>query len=278
MIVDSHQHLWQVGRNGHQWPTPDLASIWRDFEPADLHEIAVPAGVTASVLVQSQPSDLDTDWMLDIAANDTLIQAVVGWADLASPYAVRRVVHLAQQPKLKGLRPMLQGLTDDEWILQPEVQPALMAMTDLGLRFDALIFPRHLKVIDRLAKAHPGLKIVIDHCAKPPIAANDSGATRAWQDNITLVAQNTNIVCKLSGLITEASDEQAIDDVTAYADHAYDSFGPYRLMWGSDWPVVNLRTTYSAWLDWTKAWLATKPPEARMRILSGTARNFYNLT
>ncbi len=278
MIIDSHQHLWQIGRNGHEWPTSDLSAIWRDFESDDLHTVATTAGITATVLVQSQSSDADTDWMLSIAANDTLIKGVVGWADLAAPSSVKRATFLAQQPKFKGLRPMLQGLNDDEWILQPAVQPALAAMADLGLRFDALIFPRHLKVIDRLAKAFPGLRIVIDHCAKPPIAANDSQATNAWRDGIAIVAQNANIFCKLSGVITEASDGQTIDDTAPYADHVLDSFGPERLMWGSDWPVVNLRTTYATWLDWSRVWLDTKSPEARAQILSGTARRFYQLT
>ncbi len=278
MLVDAHQHLWQIGRNGHEWPTPDLAAIHRDFGVDDLKAVTAECGVTGTVLVQSQPNDVDTDWMLAVAAEAPLIKGVVGWADLAAPNAPARIAHLARQPKLKGLRPMLQGLADDEWILRPDVQPALDALMRLGLTFDALIFPRHLPVIARLAEARPGLRIVIDHGAKPPIAANDAAATQAWRDGITAVARHKNVLCKLSGLITETASGQSSDALAPYADHLLAAFGPNRLMWGSDWPVVALRLGYRQWFGWTRAWVDRLDVPAQTAIFGGAAAAFYSLT
>lgn len=273
MVIDSHQHLWQIGRNGHAWPTSDLAAIHRDFGLEDLRAEAV--AVDGSVLVQSQPSDLDTDWMLRVAAAEPFIKGVVGWADLETPSAPTRLAALAAKPKLKGIRPMLQGFADDQWILRDKVQPALRAITDLSLRFDALIFPRHLTIIDRLARSYPTLSIVIDHSAKPQIGSGDD---TLWRDGMARVADNPNVFCKLSGLATEMSSGLSLDAAASYADHVLSCFGPDRLMWGSDWPVLNLRTTYNAWQDWTSAWLADQPVQVRGAIFGGTARRFYQLT
>lgn len=273
MVIDSHQHLWQIGRNGHEWPTPDLTSIHRDFGPEDFRAEAL--RVDASVLVQSQPSDLDTDWMCAVAAETSFIKGIVAWADLESATATARLKELARRPKVKGIRPMLQGLADDEWILHGTVRPALSAMTDLGLRFDALIFPRHLTVINRLARTYPSLSIVIDHCAKPQIG---SGNDSKWRDGIARVAGNPNVFCKLSGLATEMTESLSLDAARPYADHVLACFGADRLMWGSDWPVVNLRTTYDTWQDWTSAWLAPQSEAARDAVFGGTARRFYQLT
>lgn len=274
MIVDSHQHLWQIGQNGHEWPTPDLAPIHRDFVTADLVAVTGAAGVDATVLVQSQPADADTDWMLDVAGASPLIQGVVGWADLAGPDAPKRLAALAERPKLKGIRPMLQGLPDDEWILRDDVRPALEALLTHGLRFDALVFTRHLPAIDRLAKALPELPIIIDHCAKPPLAASDIGG---WREAIARVADNANVVCKLSGLFTEMRADQDPFEASPIADHVLSVFGADRLMWGSDWPVVALRCPYADWLHWTKTWLDGKTADIRTNVLGNTARRVYAL-
>ncbi|MBW8734903.1 MAG: amidohydrolase family protein, partial [Asticcacaulis sp.] len=263
--------------NGHEWPTPDLEPIHRDFVPADLVAVTAMAGVDATVLVQSQPADSDTDWMLDVADDCPLIQGVVGWADLAAPDALERLTELAKRPKLKGIRPMLQGMSDETWILRDDVRPALKALSNLGLRFDALIFTRHLPAIDQLAKAFPDLPVIVDHCAKPPIADNAPAAVQAWRDGIARVAENPNVVCKLSGLFTEMRPDQPLDAALPFADHVLSTFGPERLMWGSDWPVVLLRQPYAAWLDWTKAWLGGKTAEVHTAVLGSTARRVYAL-
>jgi len=275
LIVDAHHHLWQIGRNGHEWPTPDMDAIHRDFEPAHLTSALEGTDVTATVLVQSQPSDLDTDWMLNIAANNILIKGVVGWADLSATNAPARIQALARQPKLKGLRPMLQGLPQDDWILRQEVRPALAAMIDHGLSFDALVFTRHQPAIVALAQAFPDLSIVIDHGAKPPFATRQD--MPVWRERIGAAAQCANIACKLSGLFTELAPGQDTADVIPVADHLFAIFGPDRLMWGSDWPVVDLACGYKPWLDWTQRWLDNKKSSAREAILWRTACAFYRL-
>jgi len=275
LIVDAHQHLWRIGKNGHEWPTPDLDVIHRDFVTADLTEVTEAAGVDATVLVQSQPSDADTDWMLDVADGSALIRGVVGWADLAAANAPQRLAHLAKRSKLKGIRPMLQGLADDNWILRDAVRPALEALLEHSLRFDALVFTRHLAAIDTLAKTFPDLPIIIDHCAKPPLA---TGNLSAWRDAIARVAENANVTCKLSGLFTEMRPDQGLGGAMPIADHVLSVFGADRLMWGSDWPVVLLRGSYDTWLDWTKVWLGDKTADVKANILGNTARRVYALS
>jgi len=275
LIIDAHHHLWRIGRNGHEWPTPDLSVIHRDFEPADLARTVAGTDVVATVLVQSQPSDLDTEWMLDVAVDSDLIRGVVGWADLSAPDAPARVRALARRPKLKGLRPMLQGLAQDDWILRPEIRPAITAMTDEGLSFDALVFTRHLPSIVALAKAFPSLAIVIDHAAKPPFAT--PADMTSWRARILDAARCPNIACKLSGLFTELAPGQDQAEIAPSADHLLSVFGAERLMWGSDWPVVDLAGSYATWLDWTRRWLDNADTSAREAILSRTARAFYRL-
>lgn len=274
MVIDAHQHLWQIGRNDLSWPTPDLDAIHRDFMPADLREATEGLGISGTVLVQSQPSETDTSWLMLLARAEPLIQAVVGWTDLLAPSAPQRIAWLARQPKLKGLRPMLQGL-DDDWILQEAVQPALAAMSAHGLRFDALVYSRHLPAIDRLAQTYPDMSIIIDHGAKPPISRPKEGA--AWRKAISHIARHPNVTCKLSGLLTETAANQDASSVLPYVDHLFDCFGPDRLMWGSDWPVVLLKDSYRAWFDWTQGWLSAKDTRTRDAILGGTARLIYEL-
>lgn len=275
MRIDAHHHLWRIGSHGQVWPGPDLAAIYRDFDVHDLKLAMHGLGIDGTVLVQSQPSDADTEWLLRTAADEPLIRGVVGWTDLTAPDAPGRIAWLAAQPKLKGLRPMLQGLADDAWILREEVRPALKAMIDHDLTLDALVFPRHLAVIDRLAFDWPELAIAIDHGGKPAIGRPAEAA--AWRAAMSVLGERGKLCCKLSGLVTEMADGQALDEVTAYADHLYEVFGPDRLMWGSDWPVVNLRSSYRGWFGWTHAWLGAKPGKAADALLGATATRFYHL-
>ena len=278
-MIDAHQHLWRIGQNGHEWPTPDLTAIYQDFLPEDLILATQTLGIEGTVLVQSQPSAADTDWMLAVAANTPLIKGVVGWTDMAAPDAPERIAALAKQPKLKGLRPMLQGLPSDDWILRDDLRPALETMIAHGLVFDALVFTRHLPFIDQLAKRHPDLFIVIDHGAKPPLGQPEGMAQ--WREGIAVAGRNPNVACKLSGLLTEIADNpphQEIDErLTLCADHLLAVFGPERLMWGSDWPVVLLKNSYSHWFDWTIRWLSGKPDDYRTTIMGKTARQIYKL-
>ncbi len=271
-IFDSHQHFWRLDTPGHAWPDADWPAIHRDFLPDDLRLAACGVDLVGTVLVQSQPDDRDTDWMLALAAHDPLIEGVVGWVDFADPSAPARIAALAAHPKLKGLRPMLQGMADTEWILSPAVDPAIEAMIAAGLRLDALVEPRHLPVLSRLQARWPDLAIVIDHAAKPPAA---SGGLDPWREEIAACAR-LGMSCKLSGLRTEQAPGQPAQELAPYVTHLVDCFGD-RLMWGSDWPVlIHAGDSYGDWIE-TCRHLAGLDSAREAWLFEGAARRFYGL-
>ncbi|HEY7576176.1 MAG TPA: amidohydrolase family protein [Acetobacteraceae bacterium] len=270
--VDAHHHVWQIARGDYGWLTPDLP-IHRDYALHDLRPLL--GDITATVLVQAAPTTAETEFLLAVARQSGgLVRCVVGWTDLAHPDAPRRIAALMANPLLKGLRPMLQDIPDTDWVLGSDIQPALEALAASGLRFDALIQPRHLPVLLQLHSRHPTLQSVIDHCAKPDIAG---GAWQPWADDIARVARETPACCKLSGLATAAGRSWRVDDLRRYVDHLLGTFGPDRLMWGSDWPVVNLAGGYIRWRDAAASLLAGIPQRDRDAIFGGTALKFYGL-
>jgi L-fuconolactonase len=274
VLIDAHQHFWRIGENDCAWPTPELSAIHRDFGPKDLKAVGASVGLSGSVLVQSQASDRDTDWLLELAAAEPLVLAVVGWTDLATPDAPSRIVALARRPKLRGLRPMLQNLADDAWILRPALAPAIEAMINHGLGFDALVPPRHLPYLLTFAQRWPDLPIVIDHAAKPAIAA---GALDPWRADIAALAREANVFCKLSGLLTEAAPGQSPAALAPYVSHLVQTFGPTRLMWGSDWPVLDLAGDYAAWRMLAQDLSGLSSLADLTALFGETARRFYRL-
>ncbi|PHV34954.1 amidohydrolase [Janthinobacterium sp. BJB312] len=272
MRIDAHQHFWQLAARAGNWPPPTLAAIHRDFAPAHLAPLLAAHGIAGTVLVQSLPSEDDTYWLLALAEQNSFIRAVVGWTDLLAPDAAAAIACLASQPKLKGLRPMLQDIDDDQWIANPALAPALAAMVEHGVRLDALVLPRHLPALLQCARDYPLLPIVIDHAAKPPIA---DAAFGAWREDMAQLAALPNVHCKLSGLVTEARPGWHVDDLRPYAAHVLDVFGPRRVIWGSDWPVVDLAGGYAAWLAASEALLAHLGQEDRDDIFGRNACRFY---
>jgi L-fuconolactonase len=226
------------------------------------------------VLVQAAATSAETAYMLGLARANPFIRGVVGWADLAAPDAPAQIAALAADPLLVGLRPMLQDLPDDDAILAPAVQPALAAMATHGLALDALIRPRHLPRIIALRARHPQLRIVIDHGAKPDIAGGDIAA---WARDIAAVAADGITCAKLSGLVTEAAPGWEVDDLRAPVHTLLAAFGPDRLMWGSDWPVLHMNGDYAAWVAATDTLLAGLDAARRAAVLGGTAQAFYRL-
>lgn len=273
-LIDSHVHFWRIGGPGQTWPDQAWPLIYRDFGYAELTAAAAGTGLQGAVLVQSQPDDRDTDWMLEIARDLPLIQAVVGWVDLEAPNAAQRIAGLAARPKLRGLRPMLQSIADTEWILRRELEPALQAMVQQGLRFDALVQPRHLPFLLEFARRWPKLPIVIDHGAKPHIA---QGEIEPWQAQLAELSLLPNIYCKLSGLRTEQAVGAPRSQLEPYIDALVASF-PGRLMWGSDWPVLlHARDSYTDWLELTRRYADVRDQTHLDALFSGTAREFYGL-
>jgi L-fuconolactonase len=282
-IIDSHVHFWRIGGPGQTWPAPDLPLLYRDFGTAELLEalstsnapVSGPAtaDVHSVVLVQSQPDDRDTDWLLALAADLTLVAAVVGWADLASSSAPARIAALARVPKLRGIRPMLQSIEDTQWLLRDELEPALHAMVQQGLRFDALIQPRHLPMLMEFARRWPKLPIVIDHGAKPRIAL---GEIEPWQAQLAELSLYPNVYCKLSGLRTEQAAGASSAELAPYMRVLMRSFRE-RLLWGSDWPVLlNSGDRYSDWLQ-TAIHAAQSEEIPVQSLFQDAASRFYGL-
>jgi L-fuconolactonase len=225
--------------------------------------------------VQAAPTVAETQFLLKVAqGSDGLVKGVVGWVDLAGAGAIPTLTRLARDPLLKSIRPMLQDLPDAAWILRADVGRALAALPRLGLRFDALVKPAQLPALLPMLDRHPDLAVVIDHGAKPDIAG---AMWEPWARSMRAAAANPKVRCKLSGLATEAGPDWTIDALRPYFDHLLECFGAQRLMWGSDWPVVNLSGSYQRWYAATVALLSGLTPQERAAIMGGTARKFYGL-
>ncbi|HSV46661.1 MAG TPA: amidohydrolase family protein, partial [Ramlibacter sp.] len=273
MIVDAHFHSWQLDRGDYGWLVPSLGAIYRDVTVDDWWAQASAHSVAAGVLVQAAPTEAETLHLLELADRHAQVLGVVGWVDLLAPDAPQRIARLAQHRKLRGLRPMLQDIDDTGWMLQPALRPALQAMVEHGLVFDALVQPRHLPNLLVLAQTHPGLRIVVDHGAKPAIA---QGQWEPWAGDLERLAQETSAACKLSGLLTEAGPEPAPGAATRWASHLLRCFGPDRVLWGSDWPVLELAAGYTDWWQATQGLLAELSPSDRALVLGGNALRVYD--
>ena len=253
-MIDAHAHLWRIGRNGCTWPPPELAAIHRDFELAELRQVCSADQV---ILVQSQEDIADTDWLLSVA-DDPFVAGVVGWADLAMPDP------FPDHPKLLGLRPMVQD-REAGWFDAPALEAGLAAMGRRGLVLDALVRPRHLPALDRVAARHPELAIVVDHAAKP-----EAGRLDDWAKDMQVLADHPNVSCKLSGLLTEMSPEET-EPVFALL---WSAFGPARLIWGSDWPVLTLAARYDQWLALARRLV---PGAHHPAVFDAKSRRIYRL-
>ena len=272
--VDAHQHFWTLSRGDYAWLTPDLESLYRDFGPADLAPLIARAGVGRTIAVQAAPTLSETRFLLGLAEETAFIAGVVGWVDFAAPDAAATIVELAKNPALLGLWPMIQDIPDPDWMLGPRLAGAFEQLIASGLVFEALVRPAHLPNVRRLLERYPDLRTVIDHGAKPDIAG---GALEPWARELESLARGSTAFCKLSGLVTEAGDDASTARIAPYAERLLAAFGPERLIWGSDWPVVTLACSYQDWCEMTERLLASLDPKERDAILGGTAERCYGL-
>jgi L-fuconolactonase len=240
-------------------------------------------GVERTVLVQAADSEAETDFMLELATVHDEVGGVVGWVDLSGPDAVASLERMARHPKFKGVRPMLQDLSDDDWIARMPRPNAIQALIRLGLRFDALVKPRHLSSLMRFLKDWPQLPVVIDHAAKPPVGAHGSEAFAAWRKDMAEIAALPQVCCKFSGLWGEAPSsthgdvDAAVRVVCPVWEQLLESFGPARLMWGSDWPVLMLAGDYAGWIAVSESCIGGLSASEQSHIWRGTAQRFYCL-
>jgi L-fuconolactonase len=273
MRVDSHQHFWQWSKGWFSRPEPVLS---RDYLPADLAPILVRHGIDRSIVVQTSPTVAETDFLLELADTCDFLAGVVGWLDLESPDFPRDLERYGRNRYFLGVRPMLECLPEDDWILRPQVLESLSVIAQTGIAFDFLTYSRHLpyvlKVLDRI----PTLRAVIDHLSKPEIKA---GRMQPWQDLMREVALHRNVYCKLSGMVTEADCHQwGLEQLRPYADRVFEQFGAERVMFGSDWPVCLLAASYEEVLDATRTLvMSSLGPTAEPAIFGSNAARFYRL-
>jgi L-fuconolactonase len=277
VIVDAHQHFWNLDEVDYPWLNAGYGPLYRNYEPVELEPQLKRAGVAATVLVQAADSYADTESMLAQADRYDWIAGVVGWVPLTCPEeAAEALDRFCRNPKFVGIRHLIHEEQDPDWLLQPEVQEGLAILAERGVTFDVVsVLPRHLEHVPVLAQRHPNLKMVIDHLSKPSI--KEKGWS-PWADLLSDAASHSNVYAKVSGLNTAADWERWTgDDLVPYIDHAIDVFGAERLMFGSDWPVAILAGDYQKVRDETEKALSGRDAETRRAIWSDTAIRFYGL-
>lgn len=270
-MIDAHFHVWQLARGDYGWLTPDTGAIYRDVRLDDWRAVSAPSGVQGGILVQAAPTEAETRFLLQQAHAASDVLGIVGWVDLLATDAPARIADLARQPKFKALRPMLQDIDDPDWILQPALLPAFDAMLQSDLVFEALVKPVHLPRIATLARRFPALRIVVDHGGKPDIAA---GRWQDWADDMAKLANAPQVVCKLSGLWNEAGARAPLHALEPYVRWVLSCFGPSRVMWGSDWPVLELAGDYAAWHAAAARWVE---PSAHADVFAQVAKRVYRV-
>jgi L-fuconolactonase len=275
MHIDAHQHFWIYNPAEYDWIDDSMSALRRDFLPADLKPELDRSHFQGSVAVQARQTLEETRWLLDLAERSPSILGVVGWADLRSPDIRSQLQVLARNPKLVGIRHIVQSEPDVRFLLQPEFLRGISALDEFDLAYDILIYTKHLPVAAEFVERFPRQRFVVDHLAKPPIR---SGQINSWAGGIRRLAEFPNVFCKLSGLVTEADWQHwRPEEIAPFLDVAFESFGPDRLMIGSDWPVCLVAAPYARVLRVVKTYLQAKSAECREAVLGGNAQRFWRL-
>jgi L-fuconolactonase len=275
MIVDSHHHFWRVARGDYHW-MPEAGILRHDYLPDDLRPVLRRAGVDRTVLVQAAQTEEETAFLLDLAERTDFVAGVVGWLDFEDDRFAEKLDALQRRPKFVGLRPMLQDIADDAYILRPKVMANLRHIEAMDLPFDILTFPRHLPCLLRALDQLPRLRGVVDHISKPPIAA---GRLSEWAENMQAVAAHSNIGCKLSGMVTEADMANwKPAGLAPFVRHVFTAFGEDRVMFGSDWPVCLQAASYAEVLNALRTILdPLLSADGMAKLFGGNAIGFYRL-
>lgn len=276
--VDAHHHLWSPGRGDYVWMRDDDPVLARRYTPAQLEPELQRCGIEKTVLVQAAPSVGETEYLLGISEGVEWVGAVTGWVDFEQSAQRDQLARFASHPKFRGVRPMIQDIADPLWMLRADLSWAYEAITHHQLAFEALGFTRHLAPFLELFQRYPDMRVIVDHGMKPDIAAHADGEINAdWEVGLRAIAEQTSAYCKLSGLVTESAAQWRVDQLRPYVDVILDAFGVERVVWGSDWPVLTLRTDYGAWFEATLTLLCGLSPDERSRILGQNATAFYRL-
>lgn len=274
MIIDAHQHVWDLDRSPYRWLGPHVPQWNRTFTFEELKPHLVRNGVDATVLVQSDDHDGDTDLMLEVADRHPEVAAIVAYVPLDQPgVASERLAQLRKDPRVAGIRNLIHDLPDPDWILRPDVDEGLGVLEQADVTFDYVaVLPRHLEHVPALSERHPELRIVIDHLAKPPLGEAER---EPWWSLIATAAENPRVYAKLSGLYPETWTRNALQP---FLDRALEVFGPERLMYGGDWPISTAAGGYDRVFTGLSEALAHLSDADREQIYSATARHFYRIS
>lgn len=277
MKIDSHHHFWTPARGDYDWMPADDPILSRPYVPRDLAHVLQDAGIEKTILVQAAASVHESEYMLGLADGTDFVAGVVGWVDFENPRDLAQMTRLAQHPKFKGVRPMIQDIPDDLWMARDDISWAYRALCDLGLRFDALGFPRHLDPFLTLFKSYPDLQVVVDHAMKPQIRDTSATAFQTWAEGMARIAGETTAFVKFSALITEDGPDWSVTRLRPYVDHLLAEFGADRIMWGSDWPVCLLRASYADWHKAAQELTDHLSAADKAQIFGETAARFYGV-
>jgi L-fuconolactonase len=275
MRIDAHQHFWHYDPAAHTWMTDAMASLKRDYLPADLQPLLRAAGLQGTVAVQAQQNVKETEWLLGLADQYDFIRGVVGWVDLRSPAVGDTLARLAAHPRLVGVRHIVHDEPDDDFMLRPDFLRGLAALSEFDLAYDLLLFPQHLPVAVEVVRQFPRQRFVLDHIAKPPIKA---GTLAPWEAGLRALARFDNVCCKVSGMVTEARWRAwQPEDFAPFVKVVFDAFGSHRLMFGSDWPVCTLAADYGEVVALALRHTRALDAAAEERVFGGNAEAFYKL-
>ena len=275
MRIDAHQHFWQYNAVRHSWITEEMSLLKRDFMPENLDAERKANNMDATIAVQADQSEEETLFLLQLAQRHSSIAGVVGWVDLCSPHAAKRLKHFSQFDKLRGFRHIAQDELDDHFLIRPDFLRGIASLRELGFTYDILIYPEQLSAALELVAHFPGQKFVIDHLAKPEIK---SRSRAGWSVLMQNIAAKPNVYCKLSGLVTEADWKNwKKEDFRPYLDVVFDAFGPKRLMFGSDWPVCLLAASYQQVVEIVEDYAQDFAADIKDKIFGGNAAEFYQL-
>jgi L-fuconolactonase len=275
MRIDAHQHFWVYDQSEYAWIDDSMASLRRDFLPNDLKIELGRKGFQGSVAVQVRQTLEETRWLLELATDASFILGVVGWVDLRSSNVRSQLEAFAGNPKLVGIRHIVQSEPNDRFLLQPEFLRGISLLEEFDLAYDLLIYPKHLPVAAEFVRRFPRQRFVLDHLAKPPIK---SGSLRPWERGMRELGTLPNVFCKLSGLVTEADWQNwKPEHIVPYMEVAFETFGPRRLMIGSDWPVCTLAASYTRAIDLVESYLSQHATEVQDAALGENAQRFWKL-
>jgi L-fuconolactonase len=275
MIIDSHQHFWIYDPVVYEWIDDDMKRIRVDFLPSALKEVITSTGVDGVITVQARQSIEETDWILQHASENAFIKGVVGWVPLIDKYVEDYIEKYKDNQKLKGLRHVLQGESDPEYLLRDDFNMGISLMKKYDLVYDILIFERQLPLTIKFVDTHPYQAFVLDHIAKPKIKDN---IITPWKYNIFELAKRDNVFCKISGMVTEADySNWTVEQLYPYFETILEAFGPERLLFGSDWPVCTVACQYQQWFDIVKYFISRLNTGEQQGILGLNATRIYNL-